>query len=247
MVTVRATPDFDDVYDDPRSMVTYGVNLTTHHVAWQEDGFGARMVSDGLIVGEQLPESAEIGSELWTAHDGGIRIMGRSVNDGSVRWKDPRNLYGLKIETVGAGLFSADMVQEFKENRDTLDLLDSATVKRPAGMTKDSADDFTFAGRQCVYDQRSVVVCGVDGYLAALDAHTHKVLWKLTTDDPSREVPKVTTAWHGAVYGGVAGHGNVILDASTGKDRGTYSAGYLTLMNEYGGRDQDLTVYPATG
>ncbi|MER6115120.1 PQQ-binding-like beta-propeller repeat protein [Streptomyces sp. NPDC001743] len=248
VVTARTTPDFDDAYDDPRSAVTYGVDLRTHRVTWQESAFGARMLTDGVIAGEQLPEYAEVGTENWTAREGGMRLVGRSVSDGTVRWKDSRNLFGLKIESMGAGLMSVDMVLEFKENHGTYALLDGATGKRPSGMTKDSVGDFAYTGRSCVYDQRSVVVCGsADHSLAALDTRTHKLLWRITEDDPSREVPSPTAAWHGAVYAGVAGRDGVLLDARTGKEDGTYSAGYLTLVNAYGALAQDLTVYKATG
>ncbi|GAA1321904.1 hypothetical protein GCM10009647_055430 [Streptomyces sanglieri] len=245
VVTLRTAPE--DGTDGVRSAVTYGVNLATRHVDWQADGFGARMLSGGLVVGAQLPEGAEIDSERWFADEGGIGLVGRSVKDGAVSWKDPRDLYGLKIETVGAGLFSARINLEFKENRPAHELLDSAAGKRPAGMTADSAAAFSFAGRSCAYDERSVIVCGVDGELAALDARTHKVLWTLTEDDPSREVPSLYTAWHGVVYGGVPGRGGVLLDATTGKDRATFDAGRPAVVNEYGGLDMDLTVYPATG
>ncbi|MER5475802.1 hypothetical protein ABT026_02270 [Streptomyces sp. NPDC002734] len=248
VVTARTTPDFDDAYDDPRSAVTYGVDLRTHRVTWQEGGFGARMLTGGVIAGEQLPEYAEIGTEKWTAREGGMRLVGRSVSDGSVRWKDSRNLFGLKIESMGAGLMSVDMVLEFKENRGTYALLDGATGELPSGMTKDSIDDFAYMGRSCVYDQRSVLVCGsTDHSLAALDTRTHKLLWQITADDPSREVPSMATAWHGVVYAGVAGRDGVLLDARTGKDDGTYSAGHLSLVNAYGALAQDLTVYEATG
>lgn len=248
VVTARTTPDFDDAYDEARSMVTYGIDLLKHRVAWQESGFGARTITDGVIAGEQLPEYAEIGTENWTAREGGMRLVGRSVSDGTVRWKDSRNLFGLKIESMGAGLMSVDMVLEFKENHGTYALLDGATGKRPSGMTENSVADFAYTGRSCVYDQRSVVVCeSADHSLAALDARSHQLLWQITEDDPSREVPSMTTAWHGTVYAGVAGHGGVLLDARTGKDDGAYSAGNLTQVNAYGGLDQDLTVYEAAG
>lgn len=245
VVTLRTSSE--DGSDGVTSAVTYGVNLATHRVDWQADGFGARMLYGGVVVGAQLPEGAEIDSERWFADEGGIALTGRSVKDGAVSWKDPRNLFGLKIETVGAGLFSARINLEFKENPPGHELLDSAAGRRPAGMTADSAAAFSFAGRSCSYDERSVIVCGVDGELAALDARTHKVLWTLTEDDPSREVPSLYTAWHGVVYGGVAGHGGVLLDATTGKDRATFDAGRPVVVNEYGGLDMDLTVYPATG
>lgn len=171
VVTLRTAPE--DGTDGVRSAVTCGVNLTTRHVDWQADGFGARMLSGGVVVGAQLPEGAEIDSERWFADEGGIGLAGRSVKDGAVSWKDPRDLFGLKIETVGAGLFSARINLEFKENRPDYELLDSAAGRRPAGMTADSAAAFSFAGRSCAYDERSVIVCGVDGELAALDARTH--------------------------------------------------------------------------
>ncbi|MFE2929487.1 hypothetical protein [Streptomyces sp. NPDC059278] len=245
VVTQRTSSE--DGPDGVTSAVTYGVNLATHHVDWQADGFAARMLSGGVVVGAQLPEGVENDSERWFADEGGIALTGRSVKDGAVSWKDPRNLFGLKIETVGAGLFSARVNLEFKENPPDYELLDSAAGKRPAGMTADSAAAFSFAGRSCVYDERSVIVCGVDGQLAALDARTHKVLWAITEDDPSREVPSLYTAWHGVVYGSVAGHGGVLLDATTGKGRATFDEGRPTVVNEYGGLDTDLTVYPAIG
>lgn len=244
VLTARTTPDFDDVYDDPRSMVTYGIDLAARHVDWRESGFGARVVADGVIAGEQLPRQAEIGDVNWTAPDGGMRLVGRSVSDGTVRWKDSRNLFGLKIESMGAGLMSVEMVLEFKENRQTYALLDATTGRRPAGMTEAGERDFAYEGRSCVYDERSVIVCGsADHSLTALDSRTHTVLWEINEDDPSRDVPSLIAAWHGAVYVDAG----VILDARTGKDDGTFSAGYLTHVNEYGGLDMDLTVYEAAG
>ncbi|WP_215178308.1 PQQ-binding-like beta-propeller repeat protein [Streptomyces sp. ISL-10] len=243
VVTVRTTPE--DGNGETRSAITYGVDLNSHQVNWRQDDFGAAALESGTVVGAQLPDAAQIDSERWFADDGGIGIVGRSASDGAVRWKDSRNLYGLKIERVGAGLFSAEVNVEFKENPSDFELLDTGTGKLPSGMTKDSSA--AISGLGCVYDQRSVVVCEGEGSLAALDARTHKVLWRMSDDDPARKVPTFLTTWHGAVYGHVAGNGYVILDASTGKDRGTYDEGFLRAVNEYGGLDQDLTVYPATG
>lgn len=243
VVTVRTEPEDGDA--EERSMVTYAVNMETRHVEWRQDGFEARMVAGGRVVGAQLPDDAQIDSERWSADDGGISLMARSLTDGTVRWRDSRNLFGLRVNPLGAGLFTARINVEYKEHPEGVILLDAATGSRPAGMTGDTAAMFT--GSNCVYDQRSTLLCGADHGLAALDTHTHKVLWQITGDDPAREVPDLITAWHGVVYASVAGHGGVLLDAATGKDRGTYEAGYLTAVNEYEALDQDLTVFPATG
>lgn len=243
VVTVRTEPEGGDA--EERSTVTYAVNMATHHVEWRQAGFEARMVADGRVVGAQLPDDAQIDFERWSADDGGISLMARSLADGTVRWKDPRNLFGLRVRPLGAGLFTARVNVEYKEHPEGVLLLDAATGSRPAGTTSGTAAMFT--GSNCVYDQRSVLLCGTDQRLAALDTRTHKVLWKITEDDPAREVPRLITAWHGVVYAAVDGRGGVLLDAATGKDRGTYESGYLTTVNEYGALDQDLTVFPATG
>lgn len=243
VVTVRTQPGDGD--REERSAVTYAVSMRTHQVAWRQDGFEARMVSRDQVVGARLPEHAEIDFERWSADDGGISLMARSLAEGTVRWKDSRNLYGLRVNPLGAGLFTARVNEEFKEHPAAVQLLDAATGDRPAGMTGETAAMFT--GSNCVHDQRSTLLCGTDHRLAALDTRTHKVLWKITDDDPAREVPGLITAWHGVVYAGVDGRGGVLLDAATGKDRGTYDSGYLTTVDAYEALGQDLTVFPATG
>ncbi|WAL68439.1 hypothetical protein ORV05_11920 [Amycolatopsis cynarae] len=54
----------------------------------------------------------------------------------------------------------------------------------------------------CVYDQRSVTVC-VGSSLLGLDPGSGAVLWAVS-NDPKRESPRLTGAWHGLVYGETA-------------------------------------------
>nr|WP_237281897.1 hypothetical protein [Streptomyces griseochromogenes] len=43
------------------------------------------------------------------------------------------------------------------------------------------------------------------------------MLWQLPVKQADRIAPKITTAWHGRVYGGTD-HGAIALDARNGKD-----------------------------
>ncbi|TVT35419.1 hypothetical protein FNH05_26120 [Amycolatopsis rhizosphaerae] len=71
----------------------------------------------------------------------------------------------------------------------------------------------------CVYDQRSVTVC-VGSSLLGLDPGSGAVLWAVS-NDPKRESPRLTGAWHGLVYGENRAGEPVALDARTGKDAET--------------------------
>ncbi|WP_372348455.1 hypothetical protein [Streptomyces sp. KL116D] len=101
--------------------------------------------------------------------------------------------------------------------------------------------------------------------LWAVDADSGKVAWTVAVPTPkgmsfnADSSPSVvgvedgiavltarTTPDYDDVYDDPRDKG-VILDARTGKDDGTFSAGHLTHVNEYGGLDMDLTVYEAAG
>ncbi|MFF3325335.1 hypothetical protein [Streptomyces sp. NPDC002889] len=244
VVAVRTTSS--DPHDDTSTAITYGVDLNTHRVTWEQKDFEAAAVDSGGVVGAQIPDTAEVDSEGWVATDDApIALVGRSVADGAVRWKDPRELFGLKVERVGGGLFRARVNVEFKEHPADYQLLDVSTGRLPAGMT---AGSLAALDGECVHDQRSVVVCAGESVMNAWDTRRHKMLWTLSEDDASRNVPTLLTAWHGAVYAWNDDNaGYVVLDGTTGKDRGTFEGAHVYLVNEYGGLDVGLTAYPATG
>ncbi|MFF9768169.1 hypothetical protein ACF1GT_16390 [Streptomyces sp. NPDC014636] len=77
---------------------------------------------------------------------------------------------------------------------------------------------------------------------------TGKVAWQLPDKQADRIAPKMTTAWHGRVYG-TTDNGAVALDARTGKDLPSPRVAPL-LVDESAGivlGDSSLLAYPTSG
>ena len=72
-------------------------------------------------------------------------------------------------------------------------------------------------------------------------------IWELPVGD--RSAPRVTGAWHGAVYGSLDGK-PVTLDGRTGAVRTADAGAAPALVNEYAGASAEsgsLTLFPAVG
>lgn len=88
----------------------------------------------------------------------------------------------------------------------------------------------------CLYDQRSVLVCTQDGVVTGYDARTVRKLWSLPDDAANRVAPaRLTVAWHGALYGTTQGRQPIVLDARTGKDRSTEVGATPFWVSKYAG------------
>ena len=85
---------------------------------------------------------------------------------------------------------------------------------------------------RCVWDEAATTVCGGDTRVFAVDATTAAPLWELPDAGANRVAPRLTTAWHGAVYGTTV-NGPVVLDARTGADRDTRPGAAPVLVNAY--------------
>ena len=85
---------------------------------------------------------------------------------------------------------------------------------------------------RCVWDEAATTVCGGDTRVFAVDATTAAPLWELPDPGANRVAPRLTTAWHGAVYGTTV-NGPVVLDARTGADRDTRPGAAPVLVNAY--------------
>lgn len=224
---VAALAGTNDSSEDSESAVTYAVDLSTHRVTWKQEGFAAAAVDSGTVVGAQVRDRAtfeQLGG--WHAEEEDLALTGRAMADGTVLWKDEGHS-SLEVSRVGGGLFATEAA-----------LHDSRTGKAVAGVDG--------AYNTCYYDQQSVVVCGNDETVRGVDTRSRKVLWTISEEDPSRRMPTIQAAWHGAVYANAAPD-YVVLDAKTGKDRTTFKGPYLFLVNEYAGMDRDMVAYPATG
>ncbi|MFE4662344.1 PQQ-binding-like beta-propeller repeat protein [Streptomyces hydrogenans] len=182
-----------------------GISLESGRTLWTAKEFLAGFVHGGVVVGR-----ASKGSDN--------SIVALNTADGSQAWsnyKDAR--IGASVTPLGKGLFTAPV------DPDRTVLLDAATGKPPAGSDGTLPGDP--ADAQCTYDDRDTIVCtehfGVGSErnrVSALDATSFKELWAIDSEDTTRLVPAVTTAWHGAVYAKTS-NGPVILDARTGQDK----------------------------
>ncbi|KQX59461.1 hypothetical protein ASE09_04085 [Streptomyces sp. Root66D1] len=213
--------------DGGQSATTYAVDLKSHQVTWQKDGFAGGVLDSGVVIGAQLSEEATFQAiDGWHSPQKDLALAGLALTDGSPRWKE-EDRAGVEVEQVGGGFFVAGTLR------------DSRTGERVAGAPNSSLI-------HCVHDQRSVVVCDTKETARGIDAQSRKVLWTISENDPSRKKPEVENAFHGAVYATADADG-VILDARTGKDRGLYDGASTYVINEYAAVGIDLNVYPATG
>ncbi|MFG3104929.1 hypothetical protein ACGFZL_31035 [Streptomyces sp. NPDC048182] len=86
--------------------------------------------------------------------------------------------------------------------------------------------------------------------VVALDPANWTRLWAISEDDESRLMPSVSAVFHGAVYGETE-NGYAVLDARTGKDRGSGPGSPPFSVNEYAGLFRatlgTIEVHPAVG
>ncbi|MFF2780351.1 hypothetical protein ACFVU3_36275 [Streptomyces sp. NPDC058052] len=225
---VRVLTNLDDSGSDGgQSATTYAVDLKSHQVTWQKDGFAGGALDSGVVIGAQFSEEATFQViDGWHSPQEDLALAGLALTDGSPRWKQEGRA-GVEVEQVGGGFFVAGSLR------------DSRT-----GETVPSTPDGSFI--HCFHDQRSVVVCDTKETARGIDAQSRKVLWTIAEDDPARKKPEVHNAFHGAVYA-TAGADGVILDARTGKDHGLYDRASTYVINEYAAVGSDMKVYPATG
>ncbi|MGW1246123.1 hypothetical protein [Streptomyces sp. NPDC002535] len=219
--------DSDSGGDGGQSATTYAVDLTSHQVKWQKDGFAGDVLDGGVVIGARLSEEATFQAiDGWHSPQEDLALAGLALTDGSPRWEQGGRA-GVEVEQVGGGFFVAGSLR------------DSRTGERVAG-----SPDGSFI--RCFHDQRSVVVCDTKETARGIDAQSRKVLWTISDDDPARKKPEVHNAFHGAVYATADAEG-VILDARTGKDRSLYDGASTYAINEYAAVGIDMNVYPATG
>ncbi|MDQ1292785.1 MAG: hypothetical protein QG608_665 [Actinomycetota bacterium] len=194
---------------------TYAVDLPKGRVRWRMPGFEATTVAGSVVVGlssplateNEVPEKGSAGGEEQ-------RVRGVSLTRGKYVWTAAHTGYGLTVQDAG----------------DTY-----VVVTRPTGVTtglfallrtSDGSQVRSWKGKDfgqsCHFDGSGITVCaGTDPQtVVAIDGTTGKILWQLPdssaeVDGSAPEVPRVTTAWHGVVYG-LRDDKAVVLDARNG-------------------------------
>ena len=201
---------------------SYAVDLATGRIAWHLAGFDAAAVVAHRVVGVLQP----VGGGLAVS-----RVVAVKAEDGARAWTAPGGpVHSASVWTAGPGLVAVDTTDAVTGAR-ALTVLDAT-----AGQVRDTR---TAPGDvRCWFDGRSATVCAQaasgETWAAGYDATTGHLLWQLPDAAAGRVAPRVSTAWHGTVYGETQ-NGTVALDARTGADRPTAPGAAPALVNAYVG------------
>jgi len=184
-----------------REPSTYAFDLHGGRVRWRVPGLAAGYPENRLVVGV-------------LHRDGGSQVAAVSAQDGRPVWTAGRTGGTVTVARGGRAFVAAVTVATGSGER-SLTFYETATgraaVRRavPGGVT-------------CRFDDRLTTVCwnadAGEPWAAGFDATTAGTLWELPDAAAGRVAPRVTTVWHGAVYG-TTENGPVVLAAPTGRDR----------------------------
>ncbi|GAA4903903.1 hypothetical protein EV188_10487 [Actinomycetospora succinea] len=205
-----------------------GVDLTSGRVLWTADGVAVDAVlADGPAGGTALGVATAPGESRAYADS---TIVGLDAVTGLRRSAPPDVLRAPQITPAGPGL----AVVSGRTGATTL-AAPSASLRfvDARGATVRTVDvGNTYSPPRCVWDEAATTVCGGDTRVFAVDAGTAAPLWELPDPRANRVAPRMTTAWHGAVYGTTV-NGPLVLDARTGADRETRPGAAPVLVNAY--------------
>ncbi|MFF8730493.1 PQQ-binding-like beta-propeller repeat protein [Streptomyces sp. NPDC015171] len=211
----------------------YGIDLDGPRQAWGADKFQASAVTDQTVAGALLED--DIGIDQ--------RPAGFDLATGKRLWQGP---LGDSASADSAGPRQLRVHGKDYENGHYDRLADPRTGRTLQTLPAD------LAGSTCTYDDRSMLICygmGAASYVVyGLKPSTGKVAWRLPDRQADRIAPKITTAWHGRVYG-TTDNGAVALDARTGKDLPGPRVAPL-LVDESAGivlGDSSLLAYTSSG
>ncbi|MGC4818286.1 hypothetical protein [Micromonospora sp. DT63] len=212
--------------------VTVAVDVSTGSTLWRDNDFDASALLGDTVVG-------------LTAPDTGYRrsITGLAMLDGAKRWS-ALSVADAELAAGGPSFIVAVGKQTDGKRFYTLIKKDGTLVNRTKGEYG--------AGLRCSYDEAAVTVCAIGNSqpLFALDSTTGDDLWQLPAT--GRRAPRMTAAWHGAVYGTV-NDAAVVLDARTGTDREVSPGVAPVAVTAHGGLAADpsdstaLAFHPALG
>ncbi|MBT8225563.1 MAG: hypothetical protein HKP61_19500 [Dactylosporangium sp.] len=212
---------------------THVVDLEKRKEVWHNEDFPAGAVAAGVVVGTLTPDPSEVAD---------VQITGLALADGTKRWALDEVSYSVRIFPAGANRVVTNSVKDRTLSTRTR-VFDAATGTVVFG------DWVEYV--QCRYDGISTTVCMEREWIGAFDQTSKGWLWEISEERDKREIPEVTTVWHGAVYGTTKTNGPVVLDAKTGADRETDPGLAPFAVNEYVGIGASpggsIMSYPAAG
>jgi hypothetical protein len=234
--------DTDDGY------LTEAIDVSSGKLLWRNRAFLASATVGGTAVGTL--DSSYLGDQGGNDSTSPGRLAAVDIDTGRVLWVDATDLSDAGILTSDSQ--SALLVSGlWNSGGSQIAMIDTTTGKLRT-ISRDSSDLGTGSPWSCVYDGISTDVCSADIYqpqAVAVDASTGRVLWQLPDHAQNRIAPRVTAAWHGAVYG-TTPSGPVVLDARSGDDRNDSPGVAPVLLDAYVGiavsPQGGLEAYPAT-
>ncbi|MFJ8210591.1 hypothetical protein [Streptomyces sp. NPDC096033] len=161
---------------------TYAVDLTTRRVLWTQETFKASVVAGGVVAGTKRKAASD---EYSTP-------TGYDLTTGAERWHDAAEYFNTYLRPAGPDLFYLD-ARDRAGGKNRLRLVDVRT-----GQTRQ--DGVALASR-CRYDGVGAVVCWGRDEVTGIDAQTGAPLWRLPDEKAGRVAPRVSSVWHGRVYG----------------------------------------------
>lgn len=223
-VVVSTAPDIEEFLGQSVDF-TAVLDSATGTVRWVQRLFYAASLEKDTIAGVDRADDGEV-------------LAAKSAVNGATVWSRTKPVVSTKdnVRHLAPGLVTV-------VGSPTL----IVTVARGATVV-DTGDYYD----PCVHDQRAVAVCAermaFGEPVAAWDTGTGKRLWSLPDRAANRVAPRVTAAWHGAVYGETE-NGPVILDARTGQDKARdVAVAPHRVVTGYGlGVGGLIKVYRATG
>lgn len=204
-----------------------GVDLTSRRVLWAANGVAVgALLADGPAGGTALGVATAPGESRSYADS---RVVGLEAVTGLRRF-DGEVLRAPEITPAGPAL----AVVAGRTAATTLSAPSAALrFVDPRGATVRTVDvGRSYTPPRCVWDEAATTVCGDDTRVFAVDARSAAPLWELPDPAANRVAPRMTTAWHGAVYGTTV-NGPVVLDARSGADRDTRPGAAPVLVNAY--------------
>jgi outer membrane protein assembly factor BamB len=237
---VVAEGDSEDGY------LSEAIDLGTRRRIWQNRSFLADATVGGAVIGTIDTSSPSSQGANATLIGTGVHLASLDIRTGRTVWQQRQTVTDAQVQSGGPrALFEA---RDYSGN-DVIELLDPNTGK--ADVLFKRTGQVGGPPWTCTFDGRSAYVCSDTigaGQAFALDASTGETLWQLPDKAQNRIAPKVTTAWHGAVFG-TTRSGPVVLDARSGRDLNDTPGIAPILVDPYVGvadSGNGLEAYPAT-
>jgi hypothetical protein len=179
---------------------TYSVDLRSGAVRWRVPGFAAAYAENDLVIGVRREPTGSRAAALRAGDGLPVWTMGSTGESVTVARGGPALLAVVSVTTGNGG-----RALTFYDTR-----TGRAQARRvvPGGVT-------------CRFDEQLTTVCwnadAGEPWAAGFDASTARPRWELPNATAGRVAPRITTVWHGAVYG-TTENGAVVLQTSDGRD-----------------------------